>query len=79
MYNGCIKVICNSYLEHIKKYQSYIKLHMYTINILKLYKRHLYTEYIMSILHMYPRFILLKLNDFDIMVPINVYEGYVKL
>jgi hypothetical protein len=33
----------------------------------------------MSILHVYPRFILLKLNDFDIKVPINVYKGYVKL
>jgi len=36
MYNGCIKIICSSNLEHIKKYQSYIKLHIYTTNILNL-------------------------------------------
>jgi hypothetical protein len=39
MYNGCIKAICNSYLKHIKKYQPYIKLHMYATHILKFYKK----------------------------------------
>jgi hypothetical protein len=73
MYNGHMKVMFSSYLEHLKKYQSYIKLHMYITNILNLYQRYLYKKYIMSTLHVYPRFMLLKLNDFDITITINVY------
>jgi hypothetical protein len=30
-------------------------------------------EYISVILHMYPKFLLLRLNDFDIKGPLSVY------
>jgi len=41
MYNGHIEVICSSYLKHNKLYQSYIKLHMYPMNIHGIYNVHI--------------------------------------
>jgi hypothetical protein len=46
MYNECIKIVCSSYLEHIKIYQSYKK------------KRGVYFEYIKAILQVYWKFII---------------------
>jgi len=46
---------------------------MYNMHILKFYLTYLYTEYISAILHMFPKFFLLRLNDFDIKVSSNVY------
>jgi hypothetical protein len=64
----CIMGVLKSYVIHIKKYQPYIKLHMYATHILNFYFKNIYTLYIMSMLHVYP-----KLNDFENMLPINVH------
>jgi hypothetical protein len=43
MYNGCIKILCNLYLKHIKINQSYVKCIMYILSTFKLYFRYIWS------------------------------------
>jgi hypothetical protein len=72
MYNGYIEIICSSYLEHNKLYQSYIKLHMYPMNIhIKFVFRNIcgiYNVHITCVSKVY----IIKVN-FHITLSISVY------
>lgn len=67
----CIMGLLKSYVVHINNILKISTIHKITYVYYEYIN--LYTKYIMSILYVYLRFILFKLNDFDITIPINVY------
>jgi hypothetical protein len=65
MYNGCIKVICNTYLHILKKstiHKTMYVCYTYIKFLLKIFIYKIYNVHITCVS-----------KDFDVMLPINVY------